>query len=72
MIAHHPLHGSGQAGFPHPALALGEAAHAAQGIEMTDARQRQPSSDEAPHDSGPMWVASSHSHNFCIHYTSPV
>jgi len=26
----------------------------------------------APHDSGPMWVASSHSYEFCIHYTSPV
>jgi hypothetical protein len=26
----------------------------------------------APHDSGPMWVASSHSYDFCIHYTSPV
>src|SRR5467141_2282577 len=26
----------------------------------------------APHDSEPMWVASSHSYDFCIHYTSPV
>jgi hypothetical protein len=26
----------------------------------------------APHDSGPMWVAISHSYDFCIHYTSPV
>jgi hypothetical protein len=25
----------------------------------------------APHDSGPMWVATSHSYDFCIHYTSP-
>src|SRR5438445_771268 len=25
-----------------------------------------------PHDSGPMWVAISHSYDFCIHYTSPV
>src|SRR6266436_272570 len=49
MIAHNPLHGSGQAGFPHPALALGDDAHAAQGIGMTDGRQRQPASDEAPH-----------------------
>src|SRR5437660_11329063 len=48
MIAHNPLHGSGQAGFPHPALALGDNAHAAQGIGMTDGRQRQPASDEAP------------------------
>ena len=36
MIARNPLHGSGQAGLPHPALALGEDAHAAQGIGMTD------------------------------------
>ena len=49
MIAHNPLHGSGQAGFPHPALALGDDAHAAQGIGMTDQRRRQPASDEAPH-----------------------
>src|SRR6266568_3621496 len=26
----------------------------------------------APHDSGPMWVASSHSYDIFIHYTSPV
>jgi hypothetical protein len=26
----------------------------------------------APHDSGPMWVATSHSYDFFIHYTSPV
>src|SRR5437667_12203282 len=26
----------------------------------------------APHDSGPMWVATSHSCDFFIHYTSPV
>ena len=49
MIARNPLHGSGQAGLPHPALALGEDAHAAQGIGMTDGRHRQPASDEAPH-----------------------
>jgi hypothetical protein len=48
MLAHNPLHGSGQAGFPHPALALGDDAHAAQGIGMTDRRQRQPASAEAP------------------------
>src|SRR5439155_21980119 len=49
MFAHNPLHGSGQAGFPHPALALGEDAHAAQGVGMTDGRRRQPASEEAPH-----------------------
>src|SRR6266566_9318670 len=49
MFAHNPLHGSGQAEFPHPALALGDDAHAAQGKGMTDGRRRQPASDEAPH-----------------------
>src|SRR6202049_4797146 len=48
-IAHDPLHGSGRAGFPHPALALGNNAHAPQRIGMTDRRQRQPASDETPH-----------------------
>ncbi len=48
MIAHSPLHGSGRADFPHPALALGNNAHAAQGIGMTDGRGRQPSGDKAP------------------------
>src|SRR5258706_4375228 len=49
MIAYNPLHGSGQAGCPHPALALGEDAYAAQGIGMTDSRHRQPASAEAQH-----------------------
>ena len=49
MNAHNPLHGSGQAGLPHPALALGNDAHAAQRIGMTVRRQRQPTIDEAPH-----------------------
>ncbi len=49
MIAHNPLHGSGQAGFRHPALALGEDVHAMQGTGMTDGRRRQPARDEAPH-----------------------
>ena len=49
MIAHNHLHGSGQAALPHPALALGEDAHAAERIGMTDGRQRQPASDETPH-----------------------
>src|SRR6202035_1028426 len=31
-----------------------------------------PPSRAAPHDSGPMWVATSHSCDFFIHYTSPV
>src|SRR6202047_595929 len=33
----------------HPALALGDNAHAPQRIGMTDRRQRQPASDETPH-----------------------
>src|SRR5256884_9457247 len=49
MIAHNPLHGSGQAGFPHPALALGGKAPAAQGGGVTDGRPGQPASDEGPH-----------------------
>jgi hypothetical protein len=49
MIAHNPLHGSGQAALSHPALALGDDAHAAQRIGMTDGRQRQPAMDETPH-----------------------
>src|SRR5260370_9487536 len=48
-IAQDPFAGSGRAGFPHTALALGDNAHAAQRIGMTDRRQRQPASDEAPH-----------------------
>ena len=68
MIAHNPFHGFGQAGFRHPALALGDDAHAAQGIGMTDGRRRQPAGDEAR----PMWVATPLSYDFFIHYTSPV
>jgi hypothetical protein len=49
MITHNPLRGSGRAALPHPARALGKNAHAAQGIGMTDRRQRQPAVDEAPH-----------------------
>jgi hypothetical protein len=49
MIAHNPLHGSGQAELPHPALALGNDARAAQGIGMADSRQRQPANEQAPH-----------------------
>jgi hypothetical protein len=49
MIAHDPLHGSGRADFPHPALALGNNAHAAQRIGMADSWQWQPAFDQAPH-----------------------
>ena len=52
MIAHNPLHGSGQAEFPHPALALGEDARAMQGIGMTDGRDRLPFSTFGHSNSG--------------------
>ena len=48
MMAHNPLHGSGRAALPHPALALGNDAHATQGKGMTDRRQWHPTVDEAP------------------------
>jgi hypothetical protein len=47
MIAHNPP--PGRAALPHPAVALGKNAHTAEGIGMTDGRQRQPASDETPH-----------------------
>src|SRR5215469_550676 len=48
-MTHDPLHGSGRAAPAHPALALGDDAHAAQRVGMTDSRQRQPAVNEAPH-----------------------
>ena len=48
-IADHPLHRSGRAGLPHPALASGDDAKAAQRIRMTDAGRRQPAGNEPPH-----------------------
>ena len=49
MVAHDPLHRSGRAGFPHPALALGDDAKPPQGIGVTHAGRRQPAGDEPPH-----------------------
>src|SRR5712692_4285840 len=49
MVTHNPLYGSGQAGLPHPALTLGDNAHAPQGLRMTRAGGRQPAVDQAPH-----------------------
>src|SRR6266849_7802873 len=49
MIAHDPLHGSGRAALPHPALALGDGAEAHEGIGMADARGWQPPVDVASH-----------------------
>src|SRR5512136_3005817 len=49
MVAHDPLHGSGRADFPHPALASGDDAKPPQGIGVTDAGRWQPAVDEPPH-----------------------
>ena len=49
MVTHNPLHRSGRAGFPHPALASGDDATAAQRIGMTDAGRRQPAVNQPPH-----------------------
>src|SRR5437867_5342950 len=48
-ITEHPLHGSGRADFPHPALASGDDAKPPQGIGMTHAGRRQPAVNEPPH-----------------------
>ena len=49
MVAHNPLHGSGLAGFPHPALASGDDAKSPQGVGVTDAVRGQPAVNEPPH-----------------------
>ena len=49
IVADHPLHGSGRADFPHPALALGDDAEPPQRVGMTDAGRRQPAVDKPPH-----------------------
>jgi len=38
MVAHDPLHGSGQAELPHPALTSGDNAHVAQGLRRKSVR----------------------------------
>jgi hypothetical protein len=48
-ISDHPLHGSGRAVFPHPALASGDDAKSPQGIGVADTCRGQPSFDEPPH-----------------------
>src|SRR5437016_9568411 len=42
MIAHDPLHGSGRAALPHPALALSDNAKAHEGIGLADVGGWQP------------------------------
>src|SRR6202158_3273334 len=49
MVAHNPLHRSGRAAFPHPALASGDDAKTAQRIGMTYACKRKPACEQAPH-----------------------
>ena len=49
MIAHDPLHGSGRAGFPHPALTLGGDAQAVPRVGVDNAGRRQPAVDMPPH-----------------------
>src|SRR5579872_461466 len=43
MVAHNPLHGSGQAALPHPALALGEDGQPLEWIGVADAGEWKPS-----------------------------
>src|SRR5580693_2269809 len=49
MIAHDPLHRSGQAELPHPAPTLGEDAQAHERIRMTNTGRRKPSRNIALH-----------------------
>jgi hypothetical protein len=48
-IAHDPVHRSGRADFPHPALTLGDDAKTAERIGMTDSRWWQLAVNQAPH-----------------------
>src|SRR3970040_861680 len=48
-IARNPLHGSGRAALPHPALASGDNAKPPQGIRVTNARRGQPPLDKPAH-----------------------
>ena len=49
MIAHNPLHRSGQAELPHPAPTLGDNAQAHERIRMTDASRQKPPGDIMAH-----------------------
>ena len=49
MVTHNPLHGSGRADFPHPALASGDDAKPPQRIGMADMFGRQVMGYEPPH-----------------------
>ena len=49
MVTHNPLHGSGRADFPHPALASGDDAKPPQRIGVADLGGWQVAVDESPH-----------------------
>ena len=49
MVTHDPLHGSGRAEFPHPALTSGTDAKALQRIWMMNVQRWQPAADEPLH-----------------------
>ena len=53
MVSHNPLHRSGRAAFPHPALASGDDAEAPERIRMTDARSGQPAANQSQHSVPP-------------------
>jgi hypothetical protein len=75
IIADHPLHGSGRAELPHPALALGSDAQPLPRIRVTDTGKRKPSSDVTSHaiprQAMTLAAATKHYDSF-IHYNSPV
>jgi hypothetical protein len=48
-VTRNPLHGSGRAVLPHPALASGDDAKAPEGIRMANARRRQPPLNQPAH-----------------------
>src|SRR5260370_188508 len=56
-IAEHPLHGSGRAALPHPALALGGDGEAHARIGMTDTWCRKPAGDVGAHTAPGQMVA---------------
>src|SRR5467141_171072 len=56
-IADHPLHGSGRAALPHPALALGRNGETYARIGMTDTWRREPAGDVGTHAAPRQMVA---------------
>lgn len=64
MITHDPLHRSGQAALPHPALAWGDNAQADERVGVTDAGGRKPPGDVPRHPAPgePMGLAAAQEH----------